>query len=102
MSTYLVAYMVSEFGYKTSPPRPNNVTFRIWSRKDALGQTDFASKVGPEVLEYFEEYFDVKYPLPKQDMAALPDFAAGAMENWGLVTYRFVLLQYMIIQKPTQ
>lgn len=94
MSTYLVAYMVSDFGFKTSPPKPNNVTFRIWSRKGALSQTEFASQVGPDVLEYFEQYFDVKYPLPKQDMAAIPDFSAGAMENWGLVTYRETALLY--------
>ena len=88
MSTYLVAYMVSEFEFKEAPLRANNVTFRIWSRKDAISQTEFAQEVGPKVLEYYETYFDEKYPLPKQDMAAIPDFSAGAMENWGLVTYR--------------
>nr|ATU82844.1 secreted Aminopeptidase-like protein [Pristhesancus plagipennis] len=94
MSTYLVAYLIGDFVYKEAPPKDNNVTFRIWSRREAIDQVEFAKKVGPEVLEYYEELFDVKYPLPKQDMAAIPDFSAGAMENWGLITYREIDLLY--------
>ena len=48
--------------------------FRIWARKDALDQIAYAKEVGPKMLEYFEEYFNVTYPLPKQDMIAIPDF----------------------------
>ena len=88
MSTYLVAFMVSEYEFRVSDHRPNNVTFRTWARKDAIEQVEFAKEVGPKFLEYFEDYFEVKYPLPKQDMVAIPDFNAGAMENWGLITYR--------------
>ncbi len=88
MSTYLVAFMVSEFEYKEAPKRNSNVTFRVWARKEAIDQVDLAKEVGPKVLSYFEKYFDFQYPLPKQDMAAIPDFSAGAMENWGLITYR--------------
>jgi aminopeptidase N len=50
--------------------------------------------VGPKVLEFFEQYYNIKFPLPKQDMIAIPDFSAGAMENWGLITYREVALLY--------
>lgn len=57
-------------------------------------QVDFARKVGPKALDYYEKFFDVKYPLPKQDMVAIPDFSAGAMENWGLITYREAYLLY--------
>lgn len=57
-------------------------------------QTAYAAVVGPKVLTHFEEWFNVSFPLPKQDMAALPDFSAGAMENWGLVTYRETALLY--------
>ncbi|XP_008186165.1 aminopeptidase N isoform X2 [Acyrthosiphon pisum] len=88
MSTYLVAYMVSDFVYTETNSGYDQVKFRIISRKDAVNQTKFAINVGPKVLKYYEDYFDEKFPLQKQDMAAIPDFSAGAMENWGLVTYR--------------
>ncbi|KAJ4447858.1 hypothetical protein ANN_09867 [Periplaneta americana] len=95
MSTYLVAFMVSDFKYRISEPIPGtNVTFRIWARPDALQQTEFAGQVGPQVLHFYEQFFDVKYPLPKQDMVAIPDFSSGAMENWGLITYRETALLY--------
>jgi len=94
MSTYLVAFMVSDFDFRESDPMPNKVEFRVWARKDAIDQVEFARKVGPKFLSYFEQYFDVGYPLPKQDMVAIPDFSAGAMENWGLITYRETALLY--------
>ncbi|KAK6617705.1 hypothetical protein RUM44_005293 [Polyplax serrata] len=95
MSTYLLAFVVSDFSHKVSPKLSgNDVLFRVWARKDAINQVDYASIVGPRVLSYFEMYFDVKYPLPKMDMIAIPDFSSGAMENWGLITYREVALLY--------
>jgi len=82
--------MVSDFAYIESDSRDNEVKFRIIARKDAVDQTELAKNAGPLVLKYYEEYFDEKFPLSKQDMVAIPDFSAGAMENWGLVTYRYV------------
>ena len=60
-----------------------------------MDQTQYAKQIGPRILEFFETYFNVKFPLPKQDMIAIPDFGAGAMENWGLITYRWakIILQ---------
>ena len=56
-----------------------------------MDQVDYARGAAPAILTWYEEYFNVPFPLPKQDMIALPDFSAGAMENWGLITYRYLL-----------
>ena len=94
MSTYLLAFVVSDFVYKTSEPLPNGVEFRSWSREEAKDQTKWASQIGPRILAFYEEYFNVSFPLPKMDMIAIPDFISGAMENWGLITYRESRLLY--------
>lgn len=62
--------------------------FTVWSRAFALRQTNYAAKIGPRILHYLETYFNIPFPLPKQDMVALPDFGFSAMENWGLITFR--------------
>ncbi|XP_050685905.1 aminopeptidase N-like isoform X1 [Eriocheir sinensis] len=82
MSTYLVAFVISDFANLTDG------NFSVWSREDLINQADRSLEVGPPILEYYEDYFSIEYPLPKMDMVAVPDFAAGAMENWGLITYR--------------
>uniref|UniRef100_A0A673M173 Aminopeptidase n=1 Tax=Sinocyclocheilus rhinocerous TaxID=307959 RepID=A0A673M173_9TELE len=69
---------------------------RIWARKKAIedGQGDYALKITQPILEFFEKYYNTSYPLSKSDQIALPDFNSGAMENWGLVTYRETALLY--------
>jgi len=94
MSTYLVAFVVSKFEYRETTREDNGVRFRIWSMPSSLDQTEYARDIGPKMLKFFEDYFQVKFPLPKQDMVAIPDFAAGAMENWGLITYRETALLF--------
>ncbi|XP_064551050.1 aminopeptidase Ey-like [Drosophila montana] len=93
MSTYLVAYSVNDFAHKPST-LPNSTLFRTWARPNAIEQCDYAADFGPKVLQYYEQLFGIKYPLPKIDQIAIPDFSAGAMENWGLVTYREIALLY--------
>lgn len=96
MSTYLLAYSINDFEYREAiaPLQSSNVTFRIYARRDAINQVDYALDIGPKCLRFYEQYFDVAFPLPKMDMMAVPDFSSGAMENWGLITYREVALLY--------
>ncbi|KHJ83984.1 peptidase family M1, partial [Oesophagostomum dentatum] len=86
MSSYLLALMVSEFE-QISNSTDSGVEFRIWSRKEAKNTTQYALYAGVKCLEFYEKLFKIGFPLKKQDMVALPDFSAGAMENWGLITY---------------
>jgi aminopeptidase N len=87
MSTYLLAMCVAAFDHvdRTSA---KNVLFRVWARPSFINDAWYALEKGPEVLDYYANYFGIDFPLSKQDMVALPDFQAGAMENWGMVTYR--------------
>ena len=94
MSTYLIAFVVSDFKFRVGVQTGNGVDFRIWSREQALESTEYAADIGPRILHFYEDYFKIKFPLPKQDMIAIPDFSAGAMENWGLITYRETALLY--------
>ncbi|XP_042215803.1 aminopeptidase N-like isoform X2 [Homarus americanus] len=93
MSTYLVAFVVSDFAYRNATDI-DHVLFRVWAREAALDQTEYSRKIGPAILTHYEDYFNQSYPLPKQDMIAIPDFSAGAMENWGLITYRETAMLY--------
>jgi len=87
MSTYLLAFAYGELGYKESKTK-NGVKVRVYATPDKVGLVDFALDTAVKGLEFFEEYYGVPYPLPKQDLIGLPDFSAGAMENWGLITFR--------------
>ena len=98
MSTYLLAFYVGEVDYLENiiqmPVSKNNVTVRVYTPKDKKEQGRFALKLASDVLLFFSDYFGTEYPLPKMDLIAIPDFSAGAMENWGLVTFRTKYLLY--------
>jgi aminopeptidase N len=87
MSTYLVAFVIGELEYKEAKSK-NNLTIRTYATKNQVQHTDFALKVAVQCMDFYEEYYDIPFPLTKCDFVALPDFASGAMENWGLITFR--------------
>jgi len=87
MSTYLVAIVVGEFDYVEGKSE-EGITCRVYSPKGKREQGQFAMECGLRALTFYSKFFGVPYPLTKYDMVAIPDFSSGAMENWGLVTYR--------------
>lgn len=97
MSTYLVAWVIGKLEYIETFTRGEHmarIPVRVYSTPGLSHQGKFSLDLAAETLEFFSKTFDIPYPLPKMDMIAIPDFAAGAMENWGLVTYRVVDLLY--------
>ncbi len=86
MSTYLVAFLVGDF--KCTSGKADGVPIRACSTPDKVAMTKFAVESAEYILPYYDKYFGIKYPMPKLDMVALPDFEAGAMENFGCITYR--------------
>lgn len=93
MSTYLVAVVVGLFDY-VEDNTPDGINVRVYTQVGKTSQGKFALEVAVKTLGLYKEYFAVPYSLPKLDMIAIPDFAAGAMENYGLVTYRETALLY--------
>jgi aminopeptidase N len=92
MSTYLLAWVTGELHRKTAVTK-SGVEVNIWATPaQKPGSLDFALDIATRTIDFFDDYFDTPYPLPKSDHVALPDFTSGAMENWGLVTYREVAL----------
>ena len=93
MSTYLVAFIVCDFAKVTSKSK-RGIVVNVWAPKDQISQAKFAIEIAPKILDRYEDFFNVQFPLPKQDLIGIPDFAMGAMENWGLITYRLTALLY--------
>ena len=88
MSSYLLAFVIGELHKKTARTK-SGVEVNIWATPAQNENTlDFALDIATRSIDFYDEYFGVKYPLPKSDHVALPDFSSGAMENWGLITYR--------------
>lgn len=82
MSTYLVAFFVGEFYAMRKS------TLGIYTHASYISQTKYIANKSSYLLEAMENFTGVDYQLPKLDLLAIPDFAAGAMENWGMNTYR--------------
>ncbi|NXW65200.1 ERAP1 aminopeptidase, partial [Eurystomus gularis] len=93
MSTYLVAFIISDFK-SISKITSHGVKVSVYTVPDKINQAHYALDAAVKLLDFYEDYFSIPYPLPKQDLAAIPDFQSGAMENWGLTTYRESALLY--------
>ncbi len=92
MSSYLLAFVIGSMQNKMTKTK-NGTNVGVFSTKaHPLKSLDFALDIAVRVIEFYEDYFGVKYPIPQSLHAAIPDFSAGAMENWGLITYREIYL----------
>jgi len=92
MSTYLVYLGVGEFEFLTG--KLDKLLIRIVCTKGNKSKCKLSLDLTKKFLRYYENYFGIKYPLSKLDLIAIPDFAAGAMENWGAITFRETILFY--------
>ena len=92
MSTYLLYLGVGEFEFLQDKLR--NIKIRVITTKGNKKKAKLSLELTKKFLSEYEKYFGIKYPLPKLDMLAIPDFAAGAMENWGAITFRETILLY--------
>lgn len=88
MSTYLVAFAFGELQSKFAKTK-SGVEIGVFSTKaHQPKELDFSLDIAKRAIEFYEDFYQTPYPLPQSYQLALPDFSAGAMENWGLVTYR--------------
>jgi len=93
MSTYLLAFIIGELNCIET--KNFRVPVRVFATPDKdIEHGRFSLDLAAKTLEFYEKTFDSPFPLPKMDMVAIPDFSAGAMENWGLITYRVVDVLY--------
>jgi len=90
MSSYLVALAVGNFEYVEGSA--DGIPIRVWGPPGSKQYASFALEISEQCMKYFNKYFGIKYPFEKLDEIGLPDFAAGAMENTGFITYREVIL----------
>jgi len=92
MSSYLLAWVIGELHKKTAHTK-SGVEVNVWATvAQSSDSLDFALSIATRSIDFFDEYFGTPYPLSKCDHVALPDFGSGAMENWGLITYREIAL----------
>lgn len=92
MSTYLLAWVVGDLQKKTAYTK-TGVEVNVWATPAQPAESlDFALDIATRCIDFYNEYFGTSYPLTKCDHVALPDFSSGAMENWGLITYREIAL----------
>ncbi len=93
MSSYLLAFIIGHFEY-IEATTPEKVKVRVYVTPGKKHQAKFALEAAVKIMSFYHKYFGIAYPLPTMDLIAIPDFANGAMENWGAVTYRETALLF--------
>lgn len=88
MSTYLLAFVIGDLHSSQMLANDGTIVSIYTTKAHEKSKQKFALKNAVRILDFFVDYFKTPYPLPKIDHVAVPDFSAGAMENWGIVTYR--------------
>lgn len=101
MSTYLVAFIVGDLA-SVEGTSGNGTLVRVFATRGKEEHGRFALENSLKILDYMNDYFGIDYPLPKMDHLAIPDFAAGAMENWGAITYRETALLFDPVNSAAQ
>ncbi|XP_017269434.1 leucyl-cystinyl aminopeptidase [Kryptolebias marmoratus] len=86
MTTYLVAFIVADF--TSISKNLSGINVSVYSVPEKKEYTEYALETASKLLDFYNNFFEIKYPLKKLDLVAIPDFLAGAMENWGLITFR--------------
>ncbi|KAM0278728.1 hypothetical protein ACHAQH_005022 [Verticillium albo-atrum] len=98
MSTYLLAWAIGDFeyveGFTERRYNGKQLPVRVYTTRGLKEQGRWALWHAPKIIDYFSDIFGIEYPLPKADLLAVHEFSAGAMENWGLVTYRTTAVLY--------
>nr|XP_033770421.1 leucyl-cystinyl aminopeptidase isoform X2 [Geotrypetes seraphini] len=92
MSTYLVAFIVADL--KNISKETNGTLVSVYAVPEKIDQVHYALETAVTLFTFYKDYFEIDYPLQKLDLVAIPDFQAGAMENWGLITFREMALLY--------
>ncbi|XP_017777374.1 PREDICTED: endoplasmic reticulum aminopeptidase 1-like isoform X2 [Nicrophorus vespilloides] len=100
MSTYLVAFVICDYKHLNKQTE-RGVSVSVYTPSPYISQASFALSTATHIMNFFEDFFMVPYPLPKQDLVVIPDFATGAMENWGLITYRETAILYDPLETST-
>ncbi|XP_062873688.1 leucyl-cystinyl aminopeptidase [Trichomycterus rosablanca] len=92
MSTYLVAFIVANFSCVNKTV--SNTKVSVYSVPDKKDQAHYALEAAAKLLQFYNDFFEIEYPLRKLDLVGIPDFLAGAMENWGLIIFRETTLLF--------
>lgn len=87
MSTYVIGFVVCDFTTITTKSK-HGIVIRAVVPTEQESNGRYALESASKVITYFDDFFKIPYPLKKLDLIVVPDFSAGAMENWGIITFR--------------